>query len=189
MLPVAVDAMGGDHAPAIVAGALLAAESGIPVALVGPADLPSRVDTGSLPLIEASEVIEMDEDPAHGVRRKKIPPWCAPLRQCAMVLHQQWCPQGIQVPRWPQGFFAWVVFGELVDRRSRDDSVPGGTPTVLLDAGANSEVQADWLVQFAQMGSIFAEHRLGIANPQVGLLSIGEEAGKGDSLVKRHLDC
>jgi len=54
MLPVAVDAMGGDHSPdAIVAGALLAAESGIPVTLVGPADLPSRVDTGSLPLIEA----------------------------------------------------------------------------------------------------------------------------------------
>jgi glycerol-3-phosphate acyltransferase PlsX len=72
MLPVAVDAMGGDHAPdAIVAGALLAAESGIPVTLVGPADLPSRVDTGSLPLIAASEVIEMDEDPAQGVRRKK----------------------------------------------------------------------------------------------------------------------
>jgi glycerol-3-phosphate acyltransferase PlsX len=72
MLPVAVDAMGGDHAPdAIVAGALLAAESGIPVVLVGPSDLPSRVDTGGLPLIEASEVIEMDEDPAHGVRRKK----------------------------------------------------------------------------------------------------------------------
>ncbi|MGA1755435.1 MAG: phosphate acyltransferase PlsX, partial [Ilumatobacteraceae bacterium] len=62
--------------------------------------------------------------------------------------------------------------------------VPGGTPTVLLDAGANAEVQADWLVQFAQMGSVYAEYRYGISSPRVGLLSIGEEPGKGDSLRK-----
>jgi glycerol-3-phosphate acyltransferase PlsX len=62
--------------------------------------------------------------------------------------------------------------------------VPGSTPTVLLDAGANSEVQAEWLVQFAQMGSVYARHRFGMASPRVGLLSIGEEAGKGDSLRK-----
>jgi glycerol-3-phosphate acyltransferase PlsX len=62
--------------------------------------------------------------------------------------------------------------------------VPGSTPTVLLDAGANAEVQAEWLVQFAQMGSVYARHRFGIERPQVGLLSIGEEPGKGDSLRK-----
>ena len=62
--------------------------------------------------------------------------------------------------------------------------VPGSTPTVMLDAGANAEVQADWLVQFAQMGSIYARHRFDIDNPRVGLLSIGEEASKGDSLRK-----
>lgn len=62
--------------------------------------------------------------------------------------------------------------------------VPGGTPTVLLDAGANAEVQADWLVQFAQMGAVYARHRFEIASPRVGLLSIGEEPGKGDSLRK-----
>ncbi|MEX2627105.1 MAG: phosphate acyltransferase, partial [Ilumatobacteraceae bacterium] len=62
--------------------------------------------------------------------------------------------------------------------------VPGAGPTVLLDAGANSEVQADWLVQFAQMGSVYARHRFDIATPRVGLLSIGEEPGKGDSLRK-----
>ena len=72
MLPIAVDAMGGDNAPdAIVEGARNAAESGTPVVLVGPADLPDRVDTGGLPIIEASEVIGMDDDPAAGVRRKK----------------------------------------------------------------------------------------------------------------------
>ena len=62
--------------------------------------------------------------------------------------------------------------------------IPGSTPTILLDAGANAEVQADWLVQFAVMGSVYARHRFGIAEPRVGLLSIGEEPGKGDSLRK-----
>jgi glycerol-3-phosphate acyltransferase PlsX len=62
--------------------------------------------------------------------------------------------------------------------------VPNGQPTVLLDAGANAEVQADLLVQFAQMGSIFSRHRFGLDSPSIGLLSIGEEPGKGDSLRK-----
>ena len=62
---------------------------------------------------------------------------------------------------------------------------PGAdTPTVMLDAGANAECQPDWLVQFAQMGAVFARERYGIATPRVGLLSIGEEPGKGDSLRK-----
>src|SRR3954452_16737971 len=69
MLPIAVDAMGGDKAPGeIVAGARQAAELGIRVVLVGPEDLEGR---GDLDLIVASEAIEMDDDPAHGVRRKK----------------------------------------------------------------------------------------------------------------------
>ncbi|MSZ56567.1 MAG: phosphate--acyl-ACP acyltransferase, partial [Actinobacteria bacterium] len=62
--------------------------------------------------------------------------------------------------------------------------VPGGTPTVLLDAGANAEVQADWLVQFAIMGAVYSTKRYGVENPRVGLLSIGEEPGKGDTLRK-----
>ena len=105
MLPVAVDAMGGDHAPdAIVAGALLAAESGIPVVLVGPSDLPSRVDTGGLPLIEASEVIEMDEDQRMVSAVKKIQRSFVPLRQYVMASHRQWCLRVIQVQPWPQVF-------------------------------------------------------------------------------------
>jgi glycerol-3-phosphate acyltransferase PlsX len=62
--------------------------------------------------------------------------------------------------------------------------VPGSTPTVLLDAGANAEVQPEWLVQFAQMGSVYAHHRFGLERPRIGLLSIGEEPGKGDTLRK-----
>ena len=62
--------------------------------------------------------------------------------------------------------------------------VPGADPTILLDAGANAECQADWLLQFAQMGVVFARTRYGIDQPRVGLLSIGEEASKGTPLVK-----
>jgi glycerol-3-phosphate acyltransferase PlsX len=62
--------------------------------------------------------------------------------------------------------------------------VPGSTPTVLLDAGANAECQPAWLVQFAQMGAVFARDRYGIDRPRVGLLSIGEESSKGNPLVK-----
>jgi len=62
--------------------------------------------------------------------------------------------------------------------------VPGHNPNILLDSGANAEVQVEWLAQFARMGSIYARHRFGIDAPKVGLLSIGEEATKGNPLVK-----
>ena len=58
--------------------------------------------------------------------------------------------------------------------------MPGETPTVLLDAGANAECQPEWLVQFAQMGTVFSRQRFGSGQPTVGLLSIGEEATKGN---------
>jgi glycerol-3-phosphate acyltransferase PlsX len=61
---------------------------------------------------------------------------------------------------------------------------PGTTPTVLLDAGANAECQAEWLLQFAQMGAVYARDRFGIEAPRVALLSIGEEPTKGNPLVK-----
>jgi phosphate acyltransferase len=63
--------------------------------------------------------------------------------------------------------------------------VPGHAPTVLLDAGANAEVQPEWLVQFAQMGAVYARARGFAKSPRVGLLSIGEEPGKGDTLRKQ----
>jgi glycerol-3-phosphate acyltransferase PlsX len=62
--------------------------------------------------------------------------------------------------------------------------VPGSTPTVLLDAGANAEVQPAWLVQFAQMGTAYCRERFGVAEPRVGLLNIGEEESKGTDLTK-----
>jgi glycerol-3-phosphate acyltransferase PlsX len=66
--------------------------------------------------------------------------------------------------------------------------VPGSTPTVMLDAGANAEVEPEWMTQFAVMGSVYANARYGIERPRVGLLSIGEEPGKGDTLRKKSFE-
>ena len=183
MLPVAVDAMGGDRAPGeILAAAHEAAAAGVPIILVGPADLPGR---GELPLIEAAEVIAMDDDPAQGVRRKKD----STLVRAAEAVRDG--RAGAMVSAGNTGATmaaALLRMGRIkgVNRPAiaTPIPVPGGTPTILLDAGANAEVQPEWLVQFAQMGSVYARHRFDIAEPKVGLLSIGEEPGKGDTLRK-----
>jgi phosphate acyltransferase len=186
MLPIAVDAMGGDHAPgAIVAGALAAAAEGTPIVLVGPPDLRDKVDIGELPLIEAGEVIEMDEDGGRAVRRKKD----STLVRAAEAVRDGKASAMISAGNTGATMASALLrMGRIrgVNRPAIATiiPVPGGQPTVLLDAGANAEVQADWLVQFAQMGSIFSQHRFGIDSPKVGLLSIGEEPGKGDSLRK-----
>jgi len=178
--------MGGDHAPgAIVAGARVAAAAGTPIVLVGPADLADQVDIGDLPLIVASEVIEMDEDGGKSVRRKK---------DSTLVRASEAVRDGQASAMISAGNTGATMASALL-RMGRIKGVnrpaiatiipvPGGEPTVLLDAGANAEVQAEWMVQFAQMGSIFSRHRFGIDSPKVGLLSIGEEPGKGDQLRK-----
>ena len=175
--------MGGDRAPGeILAGALQAAEAGIPVVLVGPVGLEG---TGGLPLIAASEVIEMDDDPASSVRKK---------RDSTLVRAAEAVRDGKASAMISAGNTGATMASALL-RMGRIKGVhrpaiatpvpvPGSTPTVLLDAGANAEVQADWLVQFAVMGSVYARQRYGIASPKVGLLSIGEEPGKGDTLRK-----
>ena len=188
MLPVAVDAMGGDDAPGpILAGAHRAAASGIPVVLVGPAGLDGRTDADGtvLDLIEASEVIGMHDDPAQGVRRKKD----STLVRAAEAVRDGRASAMISGGNTGATMAAALLRMGRISGVKRPAiatpiPVPGATPTVLLDAGANSEVQAEWLVQFGLMGSVYAKHRFGIESPRVGLLSIGEEPGKGDTLRK-----
>jgi phosphate acyltransferase len=183
MLPIAVDAMGGDKAPGeIVAGCRQAAELGIPLVLVGPRDLAGR---GEIPLIEASEVIEMDDDAAQGVRRKKD----SSLVRAAEAVRDGKASAMISAGNTGATMASALLRMGRIKGVSRPAiataiPVPGSIPTVLLDAGANAEVQPDWLVQFALMGSVYATHRFGVTNPRVGLLSIGEEPGKGDTLRK-----
>jgi glycerol-3-phosphate acyltransferase PlsX len=186
MLPIAVDAMGGDRSPAeIVDGAKLAAAAGIAVVLVGPPDLADRVDTGGLGVIPAGEVIAMDEDPAAGVRRKKD----STLVRAAEAVRDGAASAMISAGNTGATMAAALLrMGRIkgVSRPAIATPLPviGSTPTILLDAGANAEVQPEWLVQFGQMGAVYARHRFGVATPKVGLLSIGEEAGKGDPLRK-----
>jgi len=188
MLPIAVDALGGDDAPGpVLAGAHLAAADGIPVVLVGPADLAGREspDGSTLALIEASEVIGMHDDPAQGVRRKKD----STLVRAAEAVRDGKASAMISAGNTGATMAAALLRMGRIKGVKRPAiatpiPVPGSTPTVLLDAGANAEVQAEWLVQFGLMGSVYAQHKFGIERPRVGLLSIGEEPTKGDTLRK-----
>ena len=185
MLPIAVDAMGGDNAPhAIIAGARRASEeNGIPVVLVGRPD--EIGDTGGLPVIPASEVIAMDADPSSSVRT---------MKDSSLVRAAEAVRDGDASAMISAGNTGATMASALlrtgrikgVSRPAIATPIPGpsGTPTVLLDAGANAECKEEWLVQFAQMGAIFARARFGVAKPRIGLLSIGEEAGKGSPFVK-----
>jgi glycerol-3-phosphate acyltransferase PlsX len=184
-LPVALDAMGGDRAPGeIVKGAREAAERhGIAVVLVG--RVAEMGDVGDLSVMEASEVIEMYDDPAASVRRKKD----SSLVRCAEAVRDGTASAMLSAGNTGAAMTAALfrmgrIRGVTRPAIATPIPVPGSTPTVLLDAGANAEVQPEWLVQFAQMGSVYAHHRFGLDRPRVGLLSIGEEAGKGDTLRK-----
>ncbi len=184
-LPVAVDAMGGDKAPGeIVEGARRAFEEhGIGVVLVGPPELVG--DTGGLDLVPCTEVIEMDEDPAGGVRRKKD---SSLVRAAELVRDGKAAAMVSAGNTGATMASALLRMGRLpgVVRPCIATPLPrlGRTPAVLVDAGANSECTAAMLVQFAQMAAAYVAARFGTTSPSVGLLSIGEEPTKGTPLVK-----
>ena len=177
--------MGGDKAPGeIIEGARRASvEAGIPIVLVGrPEDL--QGDHG-LEVIAASEVIAMDDDPAKGVRKKKD----SSLVRAAEAVRDGKASAMVSAGNTGATMASAMlrmgrIKGVMRPAIATPIPVPGSTPTVLLDAGANAECQPEWLVQFAQMGAVFARERFGIALPRVGLLSIGEEDTKGSPLVK-----
>ena len=184
MLPVAIDVMGGDHAPGqILDGARQAADLGIPIVLVGrSADVG---DLRGLSIIEASQVIAMNDDPAKSVRT---------MKDSSLVRAAEACRDGKASAFLSAGNTGATMASALL-RMGRIRGVarpaiatpipvPGSTPTVLLDAGANAECTPQFLLQFAQMGAVYATTRFGIVNPRVGLLSIGEEDGKGNELAK-----
>jgi glycerol-3-phosphate acyltransferase PlsX len=185
MLPIAVDALGGDHSPGeIVAGAAQAAdELGVPIVLVGPPELIG--DPHGLEVVPCTEVIDMHEEGARAVRRKKD----SSLVVCAELVRDGKASAMLSAGNTGATVASALLrMGRLsgVNRPAiaTPIPVPGSTPTVLLDAGANAEVQASWLVQFAQMGSAYCRERYGIAAPRVGLLNIGEEESKGTDLTK-----
>jgi len=186
---IAVDAMGGDFAPGrVVEGALAAARhSGVAVTLVGRSDairaeLARHDDRASLDVtvVDAPDVIGMGESPAAALRRKPG----ASIRVAAELVK---CGDAAAlVSAGHTGatvVAAHAVFGMLpgVDRPALAPAIPTRTGiAVLLDAGATVE----YLLQFGVLGAVYAEALLGVARPRVGLLSIGEEEGKGNELTR-----
>lgn len=192
VLTVAVDAMGGDHAPAaVIDGAVQAARSlRVALALVGPADLLrhelDRRDTAGLRLtiVDAPDVVPMDEAPLAALRRRPR----ASVRVAAELVASGRAAAFFSAGH--SGASMLAAHGALgllpgVQRPALAVTVPTQTgAAVLLDAGANVECRPEHLVQFAHLGVAYASVAMDLADPKVGLLSIGEEARKGTDLVR-----
>ena len=181
---VAVDAMGGDRAPEeIVAGALAAASDSVEPVLFGRHDELEPIAEG-LEIVHADDIVAMDEKPSDAAREKRESSMFAACRAVGEGDAQAVVSAG--------NTGAMLAAGLLEIRRLPDVHRPaiavplpsiGGT-SVLIDAGANADARPEHLVQFGHMGSVFAEEILGIADPNVALLSIGEEPEKGNRLVR-----
>jgi glycerol-3-phosphate acyltransferase PlsX len=195
---VAVDAMGGDRAPAeVVAGALLSAEAGISVLLVGQEpvvgplleDLDTRALPAAVEFLHAGEVVAMDDDPAKSVRRKKD----SSLVRCAEAVRDGRADAMVSAGNTGATMASALLrMGRIrgIARPAIVTPIPGPlpTPTLLLDVGATVDCAPEWLVQFARMGAEYARLHYGIDRARIGLLSIGEEMGKGDEMRKRTYD-
>lgn len=193
MLHIALDAMGGDHAPRPeVEGALLAArELGVKVLLVGPPHRlrPALHDAGwtnePIDILPADEVVAMADDAVQAVRAK---------RGSSLRVGVEALKQGVAVGFVSAGNTGAVVAAAIlclgtlpgVARPALATPLPTltGRPTLLLDIGANADCKPAMLDQFAVMGAAYAERVLGVVRPRVGLLSIGEESGKGNALTR-----
>ena len=179
MIRVAVDGLGGDHAPdEVVAGASEVASEAIQPIVFGPAGL----DTRGLTLVETSEAIAMDDHPVESVRSKTDSSLVRAVRAVADG------DADVVVSAGNTG--AMLAASLLHIRRLLGVHRPGIAaviPTkrvhVLIDAGANADARAEHLLQFAHMGSVFAQEILEVERPQVRLMSIGEEDEKGNQLT------
>lgn len=190
---IALDAMGGDNAPAeVVKGAVDAvkARDDIKVFLVGQKDsVQAELEKYTYPseqieLIDAPEVIEMAEPPVIAIRRK---------RQSSIVVGMNMVKQkeaDAFVSAGSSG--AVLVGGQVIVGRIKGIQRPPLAPLIptekgislLIDCGANVDARAEHLVQFAKMGSIYMEHVVGRKNPKVAIVNIGAEEEKGNALVK-----
>jgi glycerol-3-phosphate acyltransferase PlsX len=177
---IAVDALGGDRAPGeVVAGAAEAAADGIDVMLFGPEGL----DTGGLDLSVAPDRIEMADKPAEAVRAKPDSSLVAAVRAVAdgradAVVSAgntgAMLAAGLRHLRRVPGVLRPAIAVPLPTRSG---------VSVLIDAGANADNRPEHLLQFAHMGAVFAQEILDVERPRICLLSIGEEAEKGNELT------
>ena len=188
---IAVDTTGGEHAPhEVVKGAIKAAEEyGVEIALVGRRStlhvLASRYSKKlDFTIVNASQVIEPNESPIRAVSNKP---------DSSIVVGIDLIKNGTASAFVSAGNTGAVLYAGLlnlgkvegIERPAICNTINlAAFPVLLIDAGANADCRPTHLVQFAQMGAIYAKHILGISSPRVGLLSNGEEETKGNHLVK-----
>ena len=190
---IAVDAMGGDNAPrAIIEGAVLAARKlGVDIVLVGDEvrireELARHSDVpASISVRHAAEVIAMDEHGAAAARNKRD----ASIPVAIRAVKTGEADAAVSAGNTGAMLAGGVLYlGRIrgIERPALGTVFPasGGRRVVLIDAGANAEVKPSYLVQFAEMGDAYARALLGLTRPSIGLLSIGEEASKGSSLIQ-----
>ena len=189
---IAVDAMGGDRAPdEIVTGALAAVEAlGVQVVLAGRAaevraHLPDRSPPEGVELLDCAEVIGMDDEPGAAVRTRKD----ASIVRAAELVRDGAADAMVGAGNTGATMAAALLRLGRVRGVARPAiavpvPVPFGRPQLLVDAGATVDCRPEWLEQFARLGRAYARVRLGVEAPTVGLLSNGEEPGKGDALRK-----
>jgi glycerol-3-phosphate acyltransferase PlsX len=181
---VAVDAVGGDRAPEeIVAGARLAVRDGIVPVLYGPREVVAPL-APDLEVVDAPQIVGMHEKPADAAREKRNSSLFAACRAVASG------DADVVVSAGNTGAMlaaCLLEIGRLPDvyRPAIAAPIPSMKgPSILIDAGANADARPEHLLQFAHMGTIFFEEIIEVANPRIGLLSIGEEPEKGNRLVR-----
>ncbi|MBN3949779.1 MAG: phosphate acyltransferase PlsX [Nostoc sp.] len=193
---IAIDAMGGDHAPGeIVAGAMRAREElGVDILLVGDpqqieAALPPKTNLGQVEIVTAEEAIAMDEEPLNAVRRKRK----ASINVAMDLVKQQQADAVFSAGHSGAAMASALLrLGRLpgIDRPAIGTVFPtiiAGKPVLVLDVGANVDCRPKFLEQFGVMGSVYSQYVLGTTEPKVGLLNIGEEDSKGnDAAVRAH---
>ena len=202
MARIAVDAMGGDHAPrAPIAGALRALAELPPhhnIELVGrsavvQAELNALLDgelsgfaqyRARLSIVDAPDVIEMTDKPTVALRGKQQSSMVIGLRRVASGEAQGFVSAGNTGAQMAASTVLLKLHYGLTRPAIGTIFPTANEPVLVLDSGANVDCSAEELVQFARLGDVYARHLLGRTSPGVGLLSIGEEAEKGNSIVK-----
>jgi glycerol-3-phosphate acyltransferase PlsX len=193
-MKVVLDAMGGDHAPGVVIdGAVMAArEYGVEIVLVGReeavrAELARHNAAGlRLSVVHASEVIEMEEH-TEAVKRKPDSSMAVGMRLVRDGQADAFVSAGNSGAVMAAAILRGIGVGRIrgIRRPALATYYPAApTPVLLLDVGAQADCKTEYLLQFAQVGAIYAERVMGIPDPRVGIVSNGEEADKGSTLVR-----
>lgn len=190
-MKLAIDAMGGDHAPnEIVKGAVQAVSeiNDLHITLVGDENQikPLLSNQHNIEILHTDEVITGDDEPVRAVRRKKNSSLVLAAKEVKEGRADACISAGNTGALMSAGLF---VVGRIpgIDRPALSPTLPtiDGKGFLLLDVGANVDAKAHHLVQYAIMGSVYAEHVRSIKNPTVGLLNVGTEDGKGNELTKK----